>query len=185
MATVLIVADTVLVPAAVDESVPVATPLAFVVAVGCVSVFPVVGLAASTTVAPAIGLPLASLAVTVIVLFSALVRSVGVVAATVDCAAETPPVVTVTVAVCVMATELIVADTVLVPAAVELRVPVATPLASVVPTGCVSVFPAVGLAASTTVAPAIGLPLASFAVTVIVLVSVPALIEVGAAATVD
>src|SRR5437868_5607323 len=183
MATVLIVADTVLVPAAVDESVPVATPLAFV-AVGCVSVFPAVGLAARTTVAPAIGLPLASFAVTVIVLVSvpALI-DVGA-AATLDCAAETPPAVTVTVAVCVITTELIVADTVLVPAAVELRVPVATPLASVVPTGCVSVLPAVGLAARTTVAPAIGLPLASFAVTVMVEVSVPAAIGV-VAATVD
>src|SRR2546423_14593206 len=107
MATVLIVADTVLVPAAVDESVPVATPLAFVVAVGCVSVFPAVGLAARTTVAPATGLPLASFAVTVIVLVSvpALI-DVGA-AATVVCAAEAPPAITVTVAVCVMATELI------------------------------------------------------------------------------
>jgi hypothetical protein len=32
-------------------------------------------------------------------------------------------------------------------------VPVATPFALVVPTGCVRVFPAVGEAASTTVAP--------------------------------
>jgi hypothetical protein len=60
---------------------------------------------------------------------------------------------TTTVAVCVMATVLIVAETVFEPAAVELRVPVATPLASVVPTGCVSVFPGVGVAASVTVAP--------------------------------
>src|SRR5256714_135099 len=172
MATVLIVADTVLVPAVVDESVPVATPLAFVVAVGCVSVFPAVGLAASTTVAPAIGLPLASFAVTVIVLVSvpALI-DVGA-AATLDCAAETPPAVTVTVAVCVMATALIVADTVFAPAAVDESVPVATPLALVVTVGCVRVFPAVGLAARTTVAPSIGLPLASFAVTVIVVGSV-------------
>src|SRR2546421_2172 len=173
MATVLIVADTVFAPAAVDESVPVATPLASVVPTGCVSVFPAVGVAASTTVAPAIGLPLASFAVTVIVLVSLpALLDLGP-APTLDCAAETPPAVTVTVAVCVMATELIVADTVLVPAAVELRVPVATPLASVVPTRCASVFPAVGLASCTTIAPAIGLPLASFAVTVIVLVSVP------------
>src|SRR2546421_4261250 len=142
MATVLIVADTVFAPAAVELRVPVATPLAFVVAVGCVSVFPVVGLAASTTVAPATGLPLASFAVTVIVLVSvpALI-DVGA-AATVDCAPETPPAVTVTVAVCVMATELIVAETVLVPAAVELRVPVATPLAFVVAAGCGTWVPA-------------------------------------------
>jgi hypothetical protein len=52
-----------------------------------------------------------------------------------------------------MATVLIVAETVFEPAAVELRVPVATPLASVVPTGCVNVVPVVGVAASVTVAP--------------------------------
>jgi hypothetical protein len=52
-----------------------------------------------------------------------------------------------------MATVLIVAETVLVSATVELKVPVATPFASVVPTGCVSVFPVVGVAASVTVAP--------------------------------
>ena len=52
-----------------------------------------------------------------------------------------------------IATALIVAERVLEPAAVELNVPVATPLAFVVPTGCVSVFPAVGVAASVTVAP--------------------------------
>jgi len=53
----------------------------------------------------------------------------------------------------VIATALIVADTVFDPAAVELRVPVTSPLASVVPTGWVSVFPVVGLAVSVTVAP--------------------------------
>ena len=52
-----------------------------------------------------------------------------------------------------IATVLIVADTVFEPAAVELNVPVISPLASVVPTGWVSVFPVVGLAASVTVAP--------------------------------
>ncbi len=52
-----------------------------------------------------------------------------------------------------IATALIVAETVFVSAVVELSVPVATPLAFVVPTGCVSVFPAVGVAASVTVAP--------------------------------
>jgi len=59
---------------------------------------------------------------------------------------------TVTVAVCVMATVLIVAETVFDPATVELRLPVATPLAGVVPAGCVSVFP-VPVADNTTVAP--------------------------------
>src|SRR2546428_392309 len=88
------------------------------------------------------------------------------------------------VAVCVMATELMVAEMVFVSAVVELRVPVATPLALVVPTGCVNVLPVVGVAASTTVAPAIGLPLASLAVTVMVDVPLPAAIG-EVAVTVD
>ena len=109
---------------------------------------------------------------------------IGEVAATVDCAADTVPAFTTTVAVCVMATELTVADTVLVSAVVELNVPVATPLAFVVPTGWVKVFPAAGVAASTTVAPSIGFPFASRAVTVIVEVPVPAAIG-EVAVTVD
>jgi len=44
---------------------------------------------------------------------------------------------------------------------------------------------AVPVAASTTVAPVIGFPNASFAVTVIVEVSLPAVIDVGAATTLD
>src|SRR5439155_1381493 len=91
--------------------------------------------------------------------------------------------VTVTVAVCVIAVALAVADTVFVPFTVELSVPVATPLPSVGPTGCVTVFP-VPVAASTTVAPLTGVPLASFAVTVIVDVSFPAAIDAGDATTV-
>ena len=79
--------------------------------------------------------------------------AIGDVALRVDRVAETAPAFTTTVAVWVIATALIVADTVFEPAAVELRVPVATPLALVVPTGCVRVLPAVGVAASTTVAP--------------------------------
>src|SRR5207249_9815204 len=70
------------------------------------------------------------------------------------------------------------------PAAVEVRVPVATPLAFVVPTGCISVFPVVGVAASVTVAPAIGFPFASRAVTVMVDAPLPATIGDGAV-TVD
>src|SRR6266705_90658 len=139
------VAETVLDSATVELSVPVATPLAFVVAAGCVSVFPVpvatpsavvgplgcvsvfaVPVAASTTVAPAIAFPNPSLAVTVIV-DAPVPAAIGDVAATVDCAADTAPGFTTTVA-------------------------VATPFASVVPAGCVSVFP-VPVAASTTVAP--------------------------------
>src|SRR6266851_5452433 len=163
---VLIVAETVFDSATVELSVPVATPLALVVPTGWVRVFPV-PVAASTTVAPAIGLPLASFAVTV----------------TVDCAAETVPAVTTTVAVWVIAIVLIVAETVFDSATVELKLPVATPLALVVPTGCVRVFP-VPVATSTTVAPAIGLPLASFAVTVTVDAPLPAVIG-DVATTVD
>src|SRR6185437_6222592 len=183
IATALIVADTVLDPAAVELNVPVISPLASVVPTGWVSVLPAVGVAASTTVAPWIGLPLASRAVTVIVEVP-LPAAIGDVAVTVDWAADTVPAVTTTVAVCVIATALIVADTVLAPAAVELTLPVATPFASVVPIGCVNVLPAVGVAASTTVAPWIGLPLASRAVTVMVEVPVPAAIG-DVALTVD
>lgn len=79
------------------------------------------------------------------------------------------------------------AETTLAPALVELRVPVATPLALVGPAGCVRLLPLVGLAARTTVAPWIRLPMASLAVTVMVEVLDPvlAVIGVGAALTVD
>src|SRR5216110_1013785 len=174
-AIALIVAETVLDSATVELNVPVATPLAFVVAVGCVRVL-AVPLAASTTVAPAIGFPDASRAVTVIVdWLLPLEALIGDVAATLDCAADTPLAVTTTVAVCVTATALIVAETVFDSATVELKVPVVTPLAFVVALGWVSVFP-VPVAASTTVAPGIGLPNPSLAVTVIVAASVPAAI---------
>src|SRR5438445_7314374 len=164
MATELIVADTVFEPAAVEESVPVATPFPSVVPTGCVRLFPAVGVAASVTVAPSIGLPFASRAVTVMVEVP-LSAAIGDVAVTVDWVAETAPTFTTTVAVCVIATELIVADTVFDPVAVELRLPVATPLASVGAVGWVSVLPVVGVTARVTVAPAIGLPRASLAVT--------------------
>src|SRR5256885_1142454 len=162
IATVLIIADTVFVPAAVELRVPVATPFASVVPAGWVNVFPAVGVAESVTVAPGIGLPFASLAVTVIVDVP-LPAAIGDVAVTVDCPADTGPAFTTTLTVCVTPLPLIVAETVFVPAAVELSVPVATPLASVVPTGWVNVFPAVGVAASVTLAPCTGLPLASLA----------------------
>src|SRR2546422_9321906 len=113
------------------------------------------------------GLPFASRAVTVIVDVP-LPAAIGDVALTVDCAADTVPAFTTTVAVCVMATELMVADTVLVSAVVEFSVPVATPLAFVVPTGCVKGLPVVGLAARAAGAPRIGVPVASFAGTVVV-----------------
>src|SRR6267378_6508177 len=140
MATALIVTDTVLVPATVELSVPVATPLASVVPMGWVSVFPVVGVAARVTVAPVIRFPLAPRGVTVIV-EEPLPAVIGDVAVTVDWAAETVPAFTTTVAVCVIAIALIVAETVFDPAAVDVNVPVATPLASVVPMGWVNVFP--------------------------------------------
>src|SRR6266542_6356972 len=95
-----------------------------------------------------------------------------------------PAAVTVTVAVWVTAVPLIVADTVFDSATLELRVPVATPLASVGPLDWVSVLP-LPVAASTTVAPLIGLPLASLAVTVIVAVPVPTGMELGEAASAD
>jgi len=90
------------------------------------------------------------------------------------------------VAVWVMATPPIVAETVFPSATVALNVPVATPLAFVLPTGCVRVFP-VPVAAKATIAPLIGLPPASIAVTVIVLALDPvlAVIAPGAALTVD
>jgi hypothetical protein len=140
--------------------------------------------AASTTVAPLIGFPLASLAVTVIVDVPVTTGIEVGAAATVDCEPETGPGFTVTEAVWVMAVPLAVADTVFVPATVELSVPVATPLALVVPLGWVSVLP-LPVAASTTVAPLTGFPLASFTVTVIVELPLPAVSEVGAALTVD
>src|SRR5438067_180388 len=79
------------------------------------------------------------------------------------------------------------AVTVFVSAAVELNAPLICPLVFVVPAGCVSVTPVAGLAASVTVAPLTGFPLASFTVTVIVLALDPelAMIVAGDAATSD
>src|SRR5256886_9758165 len=120
------------------------------------------------------GLPFPSRAVTVIVA-PPLPAVIGDVALTVDCAADTVPGFTTTVAVCVTATPLMVADTVFDSAAVELRVPVATPLVFVVALGCVTVLPK-PVALRMTVAPATGLPNASRAVTVIVEDPLPAVI---------
>lgn len=162
-------ADTVLVPATVELSVPVATPLSSVGAAGAVRVFPV-PVAASDTITPGTGLPCASRAVTVIVDVSA-PAVIGEVAITVDSASDTPPGLTVTAAVCAIVTPAMVAPTVLDSATVELSVPVATPLAFVGP-GCVKVFP-VPDAANDTGTPGIGLLNSSRAVTVIVLVLDP------------
>src|SRR5439155_23964233 len=93
--------------AGVERSVPVATPLASVGPVGWVSVLPL-PLAWSRTVAPLIRLPFASRAVTVIVAVSVPASIAGGAAPTVDCAAETPLLVTVTGAVWVTASPLIV-----------------------------------------------------------------------------
>src|SRR5206468_3741268 len=112
-----------------ELSVPVATPSALVGPAGCVSVLPA-PVADSTTVAPGIGLPFASRAVTVIVEVP-VPAAIGDVAVTVDWAADTVPAFTTTVAVCVIATELMVAEMVFEPAAVDDSVPVATPLAFV------------------------------------------------------
>src|SRR5207253_3386744 len=100
-----------------------------------------------------------SRAVTVIVEVP-LPAAIGDVAPTVDCAADTGPAFTTTVAVCVIATALIVAEIVFDSASVDDSVPVATPLAFVGALGCLSVLP-VPVVASTTVAPWIGLPFAS------------------------
>src|SRR6266545_3880112 len=168
IAVPLAVAETVFVPATVELNVPVATPLALVGPLGWVSVLPL-PVADTTTVTPLIWFPPASFAVTVIVeLPLPAVIELGD-AATVDCEAETGPGFTVTDAVWVMAVPFAVAETVFVSATLELSVPVATPLAFVVPPGCVSVLP-LPVAASTTVAPPTGFPFASFAVTVIVAV---------------
>src|SRR6266542_2328079 len=77
-----------------------------------------------------------------------------------------------------MAVPFAVAEMVFASATVELSVPVATPVASVVPVGCVSVLPP-PVAASTTVAPLTGFPLVSVTVTVIVALPLPAVSDAG------
>src|SRR4029077_10189031 len=130
----------VVVSAKLELSARDATQLVLVVPLGCVCVFPL-PVAASTTVAPPLRLPLGAFAVTVIVdVALPITIDVGE-AATVDCAAETGPARTVPLAFCVLPVPLAVAETVLEPARVELRVPVAIPFASVVPLGWVRVFP--------------------------------------------
>src|SRR5205814_1852008 len=136
----------------------------------------------SALVAPLTAFPFPSRAVTVIVAVPVPASIVGGAAPTVDCAAETPLLVTVTGAVWVTASPLIVAEIVFASAAVERSVPVTTPLASVGPIGWVSVLP-LPVAWRTTVAPLIRLPFASRAVAVLLLVAVPACAVAGAAAT--
>jgi len=151
MATELIVADTVFEPAAVELKLPVICPLA--------SVVPTAGSTCSRRRCGRESDRGALNRVPVRILRRhgdgrrPSARAIGDVAVTIDCAADTVPAFTATVAVWVIATPLIVADTVFDSALVDDNVPVATPLALVVPTGCVSVLPVVGVAARVTVAP--------------------------------
>src|SRR5439155_280191 len=134
------VAETVFDSTTDELKLPVATPFPSVGPAGCVSVFPV-PVAARTTVAPPIGFPKSSLTVTVML---ETLLPTGIEfgeAVTVDVAAEAGPGVTVTTAVCVRSAPLARADTVLVSATVEPSAPVTSPLASVLPSGCVRVFP--------------------------------------------
>src|SRR5206468_1962081 len=78
--------------------------------------------------------------------------------------AEAVPGPTVTLVAWVIATPLIVAETVFVSATVELKVPDATPLAFAGAAGWVKLFP-LPVAASVTVTPLTGFPLAFLAVT--------------------
>src|SRR5947199_2682764 len=115
--------------------------------------------------------PLASCAVTVIVLVPDPAGIDAGAASTVEVVADTAPAVTVTPAVWVIATVLIVAEIVFPPVVVELNVAVRTPVVgSVGPLAGVRVFPVPPVAVRLTLAPPIGLPPASRAVTVIVLV---------------
>src|SRR5439155_1332892 len=139
-ASPLIVAEIVFTSAAVERSVPVTVPFTPVGPVGCVSVLPL-PLAPSATVATRSALPMACRAVTVIVAVAVPASIVGGAAVTVDCAAETPLLVTVTGAVWVTASPLIVAEIVFASAAVERSVPVTVPSTPVGPAGCVSVLP--------------------------------------------
>src|SRR2546430_993252 len=176
IATALIVAEIVFAPALVELNVTVRTPVVgSVVPVAGVSVFPVPPVAVRLTLAPPIGLPPASRAVTVIVLVPDPAGIDAGAASTVEVVADTAPAVTVTAAVCVIATVLIVAEIVFPPVVVELNVAVRTPVVgSVVPVAGVKVFPVPPVAVRLTLAPPIGLPLASRAVTVIVLEPQPA-----------
>src|SRR5436190_2109921 len=172
-------------PAPVALNVAVRTPVVgSVVPLGGVSVLPAPP-AVRTTLAPPTTLPPASRAVTVIVLVPDPAGIDAGAAVTVEVVADTAPAVTVTPAVCVIATVLIVAEIGCASCRDELNVAVRTPVVgSVVPVAGVSVFPVPPAAVRLTLAPAIGLPFASRAVTVMV-DEPPAGIEAGAAATVE
>src|SRR5437773_528405 len=185
IATVLIVAEIVFPPVVVELNVAVRTPVVgSVVPVAGVSVFPVPPAAVRLTLAPPIGLERKSVADGMRVDEPPAGIEAGA-AVTVEVVADTAPAVTVTGAVCVIAVVLVVAEIVFPPVVVELNVAVRTPVVgSVVPVAGVRVFPVPPVAVRLTLAPPIGLPFASRAVTVMV-VGPPAGMDAGAAATVD
>ena len=164
-------AVTVWVPAPVELNDPVASPFTSVVA-GWVIVLPL-PLTASVTATPFIGLPLPSRTVTPTVELPPAANAIGD-ASTEDNDAEMGDAAgfTVTAACWVIATPLMVADTSLISATVERRLPVISPSPPVVPEGWVRVLP-LPVEARTTVAPLIGVPLPSRAVTVIVEAGAP------------
>src|SRR5207247_541787 len=124
IATPPAVAEIVFPPVLVELNVAVKTPLPLVVPVAGLSVFPVPPVAVKLTLAPPIVLPLASRAVTVLVELPPPALPYAAHSRTVDCEADTGPGVTVTPAVWVIATPLIVAAIVLLPVLVELNVAV-------------------------------------------------------------
>src|SRR5205823_6499027 len=135
--------------------------------------------------APPIGLPPASRAVTVMVDEPSAGIDAGA-AVTVEVVADTAPAVTVTGAVCVIATVLIVAEIVFPPVVVELNVAVRTPVVgSVVPVAGVKVFPVPPVAVRLTLAPPIGRSEERRVGKVWVLVRAPAGVEDGAESTVE
>src|SRR3989442_1039876 len=163
----------------------VAAPVAPVVAVALVGVAPAgVTVAVTSTPLWLTGLPLASWSWTTGCCANATPLCAVAEGGVVSVSWVAAPAVTVTAGICVSAVPLAVAEIVFPSAFVELKVPVATPLAFVGPVGWVRLLP-VPVAASTTVAPLTGLPFPSFAVTVIVVVAPPAVMLAGAAATVD
>src|SRR5262245_53596151 len=181
IATTPAVAETVLDSTTVELSVPVATPLAFV-APPPVRVFPDPS-AASTTFDPLIGLPNASLTVTVIVEDPVPTTIEVGCATTVDCPASGGPAVTVTTGCWLRVTPPATAVMVWEPAPVELKAPVAMPLPFVDDAGWVRLLP-LPVADRVTVMPLSGLPLPSLTVTVMGLLP-PAANDDVVATTVD
>src|SRR5436189_102758 len=183
--SVVLVAEIDFAPVLVELNVAVRTPVGSVVPVAGVRVFAVPPVAVRLTLAPPIGLPPASRAVTVIVLVPDPAGIDAGAASTVEVVADTAPAVTVTGAVWVIATVLIVAEIVFPPVVVELNVAVRTPVVgSVVPVAGVRVFPVPPVAVRLTLPPPLRVPLPTSA-TATVLVPDPAGIDAGAAATVE